>query len=133
MLAIKPINEITPAMRNALGEEGAERIRRFMETKDGWDFGRGKRFSKVSLAVLERFLQQNPPLPSKVFEYLTANGNVQLEWTDEKGEDFEIEFFPDRFEYYFTATGEEGAFGLDEVNLLVRKIERVARGHAADE
>ena len=131
MPSIKAIDEITDTIRHALGEEGAARIKRFMETEDGWDHGRGQRFSKMSLAVLDFFLQHEPKLPTRVFEYMTANGNIQLEWVDDRGEEYEIEFFPDRFEYYCTATEEEGAINLSEVNLLIQKIERIAGDHAS--
>ena len=40
--------------------------------------------------------------------FFTDDGSISLLWEDKNGKDVEIEFFPDRVEYYVEAKGEEG-------------------------
>ena len=122
---IKPLDEPTASMQSTLGNNGIRRIRNFMPIRDGWDSGRGKAFSKASLAVLDYFLQFGPEfsiMAPSVF--LTHNGNIQLEWSDLRGNEFEIEFFPEHFECYLGSSDSELHFRLSQVLSLVAVIEQ---------
>ena len=120
---VKPIDEPTVVMKAVLGQNGIDRIDRFMEMEDGWDSGRGRAFSKASLGMLDTFLHacDGCPIPDASI-FMTANGNLQLEWNDREGNACEIEFFPDRLEYYFEGADEEGKCGLAAVASLVSRI-----------
>lgn len=120
---VEAIDGPTSLMKAVLGRDGIDRLNRFMEFEDGWDSGRGKALARASLGALESFLHacEGCPVPDAGI-FLTANGNLQLEWDDREGDACEIEFFPDRFEYYFEGTDEEGKCDLTEVSSLAGRI-----------
>ena len=124
---VEPIDGPTPLMEAALGQNGIDRLNRFMELEDGWDSGRGRAFSKASLGVLDLFLHTcGTCIIAGPSIFLTANGNLQLEWDDREGNACEIEFFPDYLEYYFEGANEEGSCDLMELPSLVSRIRKKA-------
>jgi len=54
--------------------------------------------------------------------FLTHQGNLQLGWEDVSRNVVELEFFPDRIEYYIELLNEEGSVGLQDQSQLVEKI-----------
>jgi hypothetical protein len=99
--------------RRALGENGLLRLFEFSEFRAGWDAGRGQPLSIGSLSSLEWFLDQLPELSaSEPSLFLTRNGNLQLVFENARGDAIEIEFFPNKLEYYFEGGEEEGSLEL---------------------
>ncbi|MDT5122637.1 MAG: hypothetical protein QOC96_2119 [Acidobacteriota bacterium] len=109
--------------RQALGANGLRRLFEFSEYRVGWDAGRGQPLSIGSLSSLEWFLDRLPELSAiEPSLFLTRNGNLQLVFEDHSGNAIEIEFFPDKLEYYFEDNDEEGFIQLSDVNGLIDRL-----------
>lgn len=96
-----------------LGENGRQRFDEFKRYPDGWYGGQGRKISKWSLANFERFVRRVPELklvhPSI---FMTLDGNIALGWEDANGKSCEVEFFPDKVEYFIESLNEESSVGL---------------------
>lgn len=106
-----------------IGENGVRRFEEFKRYAEGWDYGRGRPLSAHSVATLEAFLRQVPELAAQEPSlFLTHDGNLQLGWEDAAGGAVELEFFPDRVEYYIESLQEEDSVGLGDLRRLVDRI-----------
>lgn len=104
-------------VRKILGSENESRLEEFKLYEKGWDSGKGESLSKESIAILNCFVNKLPDFgltPPSLF--LTRSGNLQLSWEDNSGSPIEVEFFPDRIEYYVARTEEEGSVEIDLEN-----------------
>lgn len=103
--------------KRVIGNEGAKRIQEFKLYEKGWDSGKGERLSSMSVAVAETFLNLYPKLSeSQPSVFLTRSGNLQLGWEDQDDNPIEVEFFPNKVEYYIGCRDEEGEVQLDPDN-----------------
>jgi hypothetical protein len=111
------------ASKIVIGEHGLRRYEEFRRYHSGWDFGRGAPLSQRSVAAFESFVSQLPDLvrwePSL---FLTHQGNLQLGWENSDGSAAELEFFPDKIEYYLESLSEEGSVDLSSQQELIEKI-----------
>lgn len=131
---LKAIDSVTDRIRDFLGERGVERLEKLMLLEDGWDCGRGEAFSRLSLALLDYFLvlfKTREDKPRSVF--LTPEGNIELQWEDEKGNDIVVEFAGEKFEYYFESAGDEGMFPWKDAKSLISRIEEIERSNESNE
>jgi hypothetical protein len=115
------VTRITDAIgekaKRVIGTEGAKRIQEFKLYEKGWDSGKGERLSSMSVAVAETFLNLYPELSeSQPSVFLTRSGNLQLGWEDQDDNPIEVEFFPNKVEYYIGSRDEEGEVQLDPDN-----------------
>ena len=109
--------------KRVVSDNGLKRFEEFKSYPDGWDYGRGSALSKRSVRLLNSFLKDLPELrASEPSLFLTHQGNVQLGWEDVSRNVVELEFFPDRIEYYIELLNEEGSVGLQDQSQLVEKI-----------
>lgn len=109
--------------KRVIGENGVRRFEEFKKYHDGWDYGRGRALSAYSVATLEEFLRQMPELAmAEPSLFLTYNGNLQLGWEDAEGNAVEVEFFPDRIEYYLESRDEEGSVSKQALYHLIQRI-----------
>jgi hypothetical protein len=109
--------------KRVIGENGVRRFEEFKQYHDGWDHGRGKPLSAHSVATLEEFLRQMPELATvEPSLFLTHNGNVQLGWEDAERNAVEVEFFPDRIEYYIESRDEEGSVRKQALHQLINQV-----------
>lgn len=116
---LSPLSELSPKAQTLIGEHSLERLNKFKNYAEGWDTGRGKKLSNLSIAALERFLSVYSEFPVEPSLFMTHNGNLELVWEDkEGGESIEIEFFGDKVEYYFESLDIEGESGLDEISII---------------
>lgn len=98
---IKPTNDLNKNVIDVLRKNGVKRFLELKQYKKGWDFGTGEPMSSQSLAMMETFINLYPQLREKEPSiFLTREGNLQLIWEDNDNNTIEIEFFPDRIEYY---------------------------------
>ena len=110
--------------QRTLGKSGARRFEEFTRYPLGWYGGRGKKLSIYSVAVFEGFVthipmirERNPAL------FLTLDGNLSLGFSGIDETRIELEFFPDKIEYYFESNDEEGSVGLARATELAARIQ----------
>jgi hypothetical protein len=109
--------------RRVLGANGLRRLFEFSEYRTGWDAGQGQPLSIGSLLSLEWFLDQLPELStSEPSLFLTRNGNLQIVFEDYQGNTVEIDFFPDRLEYYFEDSDEESSLPLSDATNFIDRL-----------
>ncbi len=109
-----------------VGENGKRRFDEFKRYPSGWYGGKGQEISKYSVANFERFVKKIPEL--KLFRpslFLTLEGNIALGWEDKKGQSLEIEFHPDKIEYFIESLNEESSVGLAGIFELAEKIRKL--------
>lgn len=111
--------------REAIAVIGINGKRRFDEFKDypnGWYGGKGRKLSKGSLFVFEKFIKYLPELKfSSPSLFFTFEGNLQLGLEDKSGNTIEVEFFSDKIEYYLESLEEENFVKLGNISQLVEK------------
>lgn len=119
---------LTPRARSILGDNASTRFDEFVQYRDGWDFGHGRRLCGGSVAALELFLASYPSFPTRPSLFLTREGNLELAWDGYAGERVEIEFLPDRFQYLVeNEDGDrEGELGLRELPTLLSYLDQEA-------
>lgn len=109
--------------KRVVGENGLKRFHEFKRYPDGWDNGRGSALSARSVRLLNSFLKDLPEIGAcEPSLFLTHQGDLQLGWEDVSGNVVELEFFPDRIEYYIELLNEEGSVGLEDQSQLLEKI-----------
>ena len=110
-----------------LGLNGMSRFNEFRRYPKGWDEGKGKELSTRSTAVLEAFLQAFGDFNDQPSLFFTRDGNLQMGWEDKAGHAIEIEFFPERVEYYIEQLEEEDSSAIDRKSLieLVHKLKTI--------
>lgn len=112
--------------KRILGENGLRRFEEFKHYHFGWDSGNGKPLSSRSVAVFQSFLKQWPELAEcEPSLFLTHQGNLQLGWKDAHDNVVELEFFPDKIEFYLEYLSEEGSVQLDAQKQLVDKVRSI--------
>lgn len=109
-----------------IGENGNVRFEEFKRYQPGWDLGRGKPLSAHSVQILDAFLRTLPELsrfqPSL---FLTHQGNLQIGWEDWLGGAVEVEFYPDRVEYFLESSNEETFVSLSAISPFVERIRQL--------
>lgn len=91
-----------------LGKSGAKRFEEFKEYQTGWDSGAGRALSLRSVAVMESFLNQAQLDIREPSLFFTRAGNLQLGWEGADGSPIELEFYPNKIEYYIGQLSIEG-------------------------
>jgi hypothetical protein len=114
---IKNTDELSHHARSLLGKNCVDRFVDFTQYKDEWDSGRGHKLSTRSVAVLESFLSVIYKFPVEPSLFFTRNGNLELGWEDSSNGKIEIEFFPDRIEYFAESKSEEESIGIADFDI----------------
>ena len=106
--------------KRIISENGLRRFEEFKRYPHGWDYGHGKPLSYRSITSLDSFLRQLPAFITREPSlFLTHQGNLQLGWEDKHGNIVELEFFPDKVEYYLESLNDEGMVDLKGLPQLV--------------
>ena len=100
-----------------LGDNGVKRFEEFKRYKDGWDHGYGRPLSNRSVAVMEFFINKFSDSINEASLFFTRDGNLQLGWEDNSGNSIELEFFPDRIEYFIESLDMEGEIEVKEADV----------------
>lgn len=117
------LTRLSEQVINIIGENGQRRFQEFIKYPDGWAGGQGKPLSAGSVNTLEQFLRHLPELAAyRSSLFLGYEGNLQLSWKDVRGGDVEIEFFPNRLEYFAESLNEEKSVSDERMLDLVVKI-----------
>lgn len=120
------VDELNEDTVKVIGENGLQRFEQFKKYSEGWDFGIGKPLSSHSVASFKLFCKHlSEPIPDEPSLFLTREGNLQLGWEDKEGNKIEIEFFPDKIEYYIEALDDEGEVDLTHISQLVDTLKSV--------
>ncbi len=104
----KAADTLSEKAQQILGENGVQRYEQFKLYVAGWDSGDGQVLSSHSTAILEKFLNTFDSFPDEPSIFFTRNGNLQLGWEDLQSNVLELEFFPDKIEYYIASNDKEG-------------------------
>jgi len=122
------IGALSENSKRIIGEHGVQRFEEFKRYHDGWDYGRGRALSPRSVAAFESFLRRVPELAAvEPSLFLTAEGNLQLGWEDEQGRVVEVDFLPNRIDYFIESSQEEGSSRLDALPQLIERIRPTIR------
>jgi hypothetical protein len=122
----KPPITLNDNAKRIIGDNGLRRFKEFQSYQEGWEFGQGKRLSLYSVRTFEWVLMRLPELAvQEPSLFLTRNGNLQLGFEDAQGSTIEIEFFPNRVEYYMEASDEEGSIPAREINDFINRIRAI--------
>lgn len=113
----KATDTLSEKARQILGENGVQRYEQFKHYAAGWDSGNGQVLSSQSTAILEKFLNTFDSFPDEPSIFFTRNGNLQLGWEDSQSNVLELEFFPDRVEYYIASNDEEGELDTSQYSI----------------
>lgn len=125
----KYIDQFSSKSAQVLGPRGINRLQEFKRYSTGWDFGGGEPLSSASTALTDTFLslfREFGEKPPSLF--LTREGNLQLSWEDANGFSVEVEFFPDKIEYFIESNDEEGEIKLlpdnptEGIRALIEKL-----------
>jgi len=97
--------------------------------------GRWKPLSTITIALVDVFANKYSEFgqvaPSLFF---TREGNRQLSWEDKEGRPLEVEFFPEKLEFYVGRTDEEGSINIapeNPIKALEQLIEHKSPNGAA--
>jgi len=110
-----------------LSHDGLQRLHKFREYQDGWDFGHGNMLSLKSLSTMEYFVNQFYNFQVTPSIFMSHEGNLLLGWEDATGKKIEVEFYPDSIGYYIETLDEEEEITLDatQIATLVTKLHRI--------
>ena len=123
-ISLQDVSEVTTMI---LGHDGLERLNRFREYQEGWDFGTGSKLSLKSLSTMEYFINQFFSFPDTPSVFMNNDGNLSLGWEDTEGKRIELEFNPNSIGYYIESLDEEEEIVLDktQIETLIQKLHRV--------
>jgi hypothetical protein len=116
-IAIKGADMLSGYAVQIIGEHGLQRFLNFQRYQKGWDFGRGEPLSSCSTGALEYFLNLYSAFDDEPSLFLTDNGNLSLGWESRDGGAIELEFFPDKIEYYIEKANIEGSILINKLNI----------------
>lgn len=116
-------SKVSDQLFRLLGDDGAARVEHFKLFSANWAGDVGKPFSHESLKVLNDFVESYGSLvPAEPSVFLTRAGNLQLGWKDAKGGIIELEFFPDKIEFYSESLHSEGATDALGITKLLSQV-----------
>lgn len=111
------VAKLSKKAMSVVGANGLKRFETFRNCEKGWDGKYSSALSNRSIAVMEYFINKFSDFKMEPSMFLTTNGNLQLGWENISGEKVELEFFPDKIEYYVEALEEEGEVYIYERNV----------------
>ena len=124
---VKRLDGLGRRSQKILGAEIVSRLELLKKYDRDWDTGGAMPLQSGSIAMLDGFVSKFSDfgaIPPSLF--LTRGGNLQLSWEDKSGDAIEIEFFPDRAEYYIAGKQLEGEVELDPEDPAAA-LERIVR------
>jgi hypothetical protein len=98
---------ISDAARGAVGTAGLKRLENFFRLQGGWDGQASKPIDLTSVEVFSHFVSQSGLRPDQLGVYMSAQGNVVVNWPDHGGRLIELEFHSNGVDYFVERSGEE--------------------------
>ena len=101
-----------------------ERLEHFKAIKAGWDFNRGEVLNQKSLDRFNEFIALADKYPTKTISiFMTREGNIAIIHHEEVfNSDIEMEFFPDKIEYYHEFNEDEGTIRYEYLSSFMQLI-----------
>jgi hypothetical protein len=99
---------ISNAAKVAIGNAGFKRLENFFLLSAGWDGSASKPIDLSSVVVFSRFFSETGLRPNRLGIFMSAQGNVVVNWLDQDERLVELEFLPTGIEYFIERSGEEG-------------------------
>lgn len=90
-----------------IGKHSAARLGLFSKYEYGWDGAEGKPLLPGSISTFRDFLRKYTFAASNPSLFMSSRGNIQIAWEDTSGQEIEVEFFPNKIEYFIERLGEE--------------------------
>jgi hypothetical protein len=119
---------LSPEAIAVIAENGRDRFNEFKTYPNGWYGGKGREISKRSVFTFEQFVKFLPELKrTNPSLFLSLEGNLSLGWEDKNGLSIEIEFYPDKMEYFVESLNEESEVKLLNLFGLVEKIRKLLK------
>lgn len=121
---------ISDAAKAAVGHAGLNRLQTFFQLQAGWDGPSSRPLDLSSIETFSDFFSRTRLQPEGLGVFMSAQGNLVVNWPDPDNKLIELEFHSSGIDYYAEHSGEEGTVVRDEVgvNELLGKLatERVA-------
>lgn len=99
---------ISDAANAAVGTAGLKRLGNFFRLQAGWDGRASKPIDLNSVAVFSSFFAETGLRPDQLGVFMSAQGNVVVNWPDQAGQLIELEFHSSGVDYFIERSGEEG-------------------------
>jgi hypothetical protein len=120
---------LSDAAASSIGAGGLKRLKDFLQLEAGWD-GRGsKAMDLKSVAVFSRFFSESGLIPQHIGIFMSAQGNVVVNWPDQSNQLIELEFHPSSVDYFIERNGLEGTVAVGDIgftklsNLVAEPVE----------
>ena len=115
---------ISDAARVAVGPAGLKRLENFFRLQAGWDGRASKPIDLNSVAVFSSFFAETGLRPDRLGVFMSAQGNVVVNWPDQDGQLVELEFHSSGVDYFIERRGEEGAVARGDIGFskLLRQV-----------
>lgn len=113
----------------AIGSAGIKRLESFFKLQSGWDGRDSRSISLNSVADFSNFFDETGFCPEKLGIFMSAQGNVVINWPDQRGQLVELEFHSNGVDYFVEENGEEGTLSKEDLGfsgMLSRVMKRVA-------
>ncbi len=109
---LMPTVTLDECVKKFIGKDSFERFEHFAAYHDGWDGGRGKSVSPMSVAMMNTFIhmaiEKNRKPSTTPSLFMTHDGILQIIWEDKEGRAIDLEFTEHGIEFYFEASEKEG-------------------------
>lgn len=100
---------ISNRAKSALGSTGVHRLQNFLRLQAGWDGQSSKPIDLRSVAAFSDFFAETGLQPDQLGVFMSAQGNVVVNWPDRDGQLVELEFQSSELEYFIERNEEEGS------------------------
>ena len=117
---------ISNAASAAVGPAGVKRLGNFFRLQAGWDGRSSRPIDLNSVAVFSDFFAETGLRPGQLGVFMSAHGNVVVNWPDQAGELIELEFHSSGVDYFIERSGEEGTVGVGDIGFS-KLLNRVTR------
>ncbi|MFC5438513.1 hypothetical protein [Rhodanobacter ginsenosidimutans] len=110
-------DRIGPSAKAVLGELGIQRLESFLQLRAGWDGPTSKPIRLDSIDVFSQFFSDTALRPEQMGVFMSAEGNVVVNWLDKTAQLVELEFDPDGVNYFIENGEIEGTISANDLSL----------------
>ena len=116
--------------RFVIGAAGLKRLQSFLRLQNGWDGKSSKPINLKSVEVFSSFFADSGLRPKELGIFMSAQGNVVVNWPDHDDRLVELEFLPNGVEYFMESSGEEGTVPKGDIGFskLMIRLAKPAKG-----
>ena len=116
--------------RSVIGAAGLKRLQSFLQLQSGWDGKSSKPINLKSVEVFSSFFADSGLRPKELGIFMSAQGNVVVNWLDQDDRLVELEFLPNGVDYFMERSGEEGTVPKGDLGFskLMIRLAKPAKG-----